>query len=232
MHHMFESHSITVLEASIGVDDPKALDNDHEYYGIVTSRLARLRAFTIKHLDDLGLFAEETPKMGVAIEEAHVNAAMHGNLERSSDLRDSDDRNAMVRDLEGHCNRKMHTRSVSIKVEMGLSEDMPQPELDDTIIKLTAETGDAPVSVEILDQFSMKVVSDAIESSHIQYVTFIIEDEGKGFKPEEVPDPTRIENLAKAHGRGLLLMHSFMDEVEYSEGGRRVELRKNVKSKD
>jgi len=228
---METSSTITFLEASIGVDNPDALKNDYEYYAIVTSRLARLRAFTIKHLDELGLFAEETPKMGVAIEEAQVNAAMHGNLERSSDLRDSDDRNAMVKDLEAKCNTEMHTRSVSIKVEMGLSEDMPQPELEDITIKLTAETGDAPVNVEVLDQFSMKVVSDTIKSSHIQYVRFIIEDEGKGFKPEEVPDPRQPENLAKAHGRGLLLMRSFMDAVEYSEGGRRVELRKNVESK-
>ncbi len=39
-----------------------------------------------------------------------------------------------------------------------------------------------------------------------------IQDEGEGFDPEEVPDPTAPENLLKASGRGLLLMRALVDE--------------------
>ena len=43
----------------------------------------------------------------------------------------------------------------------------------------------------------------------------IIADEGKGFVPEEVPDPLAPENLLKESGRGIFLMRTFMDEVHF-----------------
>jgi serine/threonine-protein kinase RsbW len=47
-------------------------------------------------------------------------------------------------------------------------------------------------------------------------------DEGKGFDPEDVPDPRYGENLYKTEGRGLLLMRSYMDVVEFNKQGNRV----------
>lgn len=49
-----------------------------------------------------------------------------------------------------------------------------------------------------------------------------IEDEGNGFRPEDVPDPTDPENLYREHGRGILLMNHYMDSVEYNQRGNRV----------
>lgn len=46
-----------------------------------------------------------------------------------------------------------------------------------------------------------------------------IEDEGAGFDPESVPDPTLAQNLELPHGRGLLLMRSFMEKVQFEEKG-------------
>jgi serine/threonine-protein kinase RsbW len=43
-----------------------------------------------------------------------------------------------------------------------------------------------------------------------------IKDEGKGFNPEEVPDPTSPENIFRDSGRGLYIMKSCMDEVSYN----------------
>jgi len=40
-----------------------------------------------------------------------------------------------------------------------------------------------------------------------------IADEGKGLDPEAVPDPLAPENLLKQSGRGIFLIHSFMDDV-------------------
>jgi serine/threonine-protein kinase RsbW len=51
-----------------------------------------------------------------------------------------------------------------------------------------------------------------------------IEDEGEGFERSSVPDPRLDENLEKLHGRGLLLMEEYMDEVQYSAGGRRIRM--------
>ena len=42
-----------------------------------------------------------------------------------------------------------------------------------------------------------------------------ITDEGRGFVPEEVPDPLAPENLLKESGRGIFLMRAFMDEVRF-----------------
>jgi serine/threonine-protein kinase RsbW len=42
-----------------------------------------------------------------------------------------------------------------------------------------------------------------------------IEDEGPGFNPADVPDPTTDEGRERPCGRGLLLINGFMDEVRY-----------------
>jgi serine/threonine-protein kinase RsbW len=51
-----------------------------------------------------------------------------------------------------------------------------------------------------------------------------IEDEGAGFDPQSVPDPRCAENLYKPHGRGLLLMRSYMDTVEHGKQGNKVHM--------
>ncbi len=53
---------------------------------------------------------------------------------------------------------------------------------------------------------------------------FTIEDEGEGFNVAEIPDPTNVENLFKASGRGVLIIHNIMDEVRYNERGNRLEM--------
>lgn len=42
-----------------------------------------------------------------------------------------------------------------------------------------------------------------------------IKDQGKGFDPETIPDPTQPENLLKDSGRGLFLMRFYMDELHF-----------------
>jgi serine/threonine-protein kinase RsbW len=53
-----------------------------------------------------------------------------------------------------------------------------------------------------------------------------VEDQGPGFHPEDVPDPTDDENLEKPSGRGLMLMREFMTRIEYSPKGNLVILEK------
>ena len=52
----------------------------------------------------------------------------------------------------------------------------------------------------------------------------VIEDQGPGFRRDEVPDPTCPENLERCCGRGILLMESYMDQVKWSNCGRRVKM--------
>ncbi len=53
-----------------------------------------------------------------------------------------------------------------------------------------------------------------------------ITDEGEGFNPEEVPDPTLEINIERPCGRGLLLMRGFMTEVQYHGRGNVVSMAK------
>jgi len=43
-----------------------------------------------------------------------------------------------------------------------------------------------------------------------------VEDEGQGFDPEGLPDPTAPENLLRPSGRGIFMMRQFADSIEYS----------------
>jgi serine/threonine-protein kinase RsbW len=68
-------------------------------------------------------------------------------------------------------------------------------------------------------QLTLKSSPDAIEIS--------VHDQGEGFNPEDVPDPTKDENLLKSSGRGIFFMRTFMDEVDWSirpNGGTTVRL--------
>ncbi len=54
-----------------------------------------------------------------------------------------------------------------------------------------------------------------------------ITDQGCGFDPDAVPDPTSDENIGRTSGRGVLLMKNFVDEIAYNEKGNSVELKKS-----
>jgi len=52
-----------------------------------------------------------------------------------------------------------------------------------------------------------------------------IEDEGKGFRPEDVPDPTSPENVERTNGRGVFLMKNLADEIQFNRKGNKVTLK-------
>lgn len=60
-------------------------------------------------------------------------------------------------------------------------------------------------------------------------LVFTIRDEGPGFDPGKLPDPTEPANLEKVSGRGVFLMRTFMDEVRYNTSGNEVTLVKHRK---
>lgn len=59
-----------------------------------------------------------------------------------------------------------------------------------------------------------------------QKVRIEIEDQGEGFQPGEVPDPTADENLERPCGRGIMLMRAFMSSITFNASGNRVILEK------
>jgi serine/threonine-protein kinase RsbW len=59
-------------------------------------------------------------------------------------------------------------------------------------------------------------------------VVLMVRDQGCGFCPDSVPDPTQDENLERPSGRGLMLMNSYMTKVRYSKTGNEVWLLKEA----
>ena len=59
-------------------------------------------------------------------------------------------------------------------------------------------------------------------------VAITVRDEGRGFDPSVLVDPTLRENLLITHGRGIYLMKTLMDEVSFEEGGAVVMMRKKA----
>jgi anti-sigma regulatory factor (Ser/Thr protein kinase) len=119
----------------------------------------------------------ESIRIGVALEEALLNAIFHGNLEVSSELRQEDER---------HYYRQAGERCGQF------------PYRDRRVV------------------FNFKMTHEEAR--------FSVEDEGQGFDLNKLPDPTDPENLDRIGGRGLFLVRTFMDEVQFNKKGNRVVL--------
>lgn len=118
-------------------------------------------------------------RVGIAVEEALLNALYHGNLEVSSELKERD---------PNQFEETARQRSVEEPYR------------------------------------NRRIYIDALVSR--EQARFVIRDEGPGFNPQTLPDPTDIANLEKPSGRGILLMRSFMDEISFNEQGNQVTLLK------
>ena len=77
------------------------------------------------------------------------------------------------------------------------------------------------VGAEFREQFVTKESDSA---------AFFITDEGSGFDPLDVPDPTAVENLERPCGRGLMLMKHYMSEVDFNERGNSVRMAKVMRN--
>lgn len=124
----------------------------------------------------------ELPRIGIALEEALLNACLHGNLSLDSTLRESGNGefDQLARQRSG--SEPWSSRRVCINADITPDE----------------------LRVEI-------------------------KDEGDGFDPAQLPDPTDPENLLKPHGRGVMMMKMFLDNVTWNEKGNSVTLIKRRK---
>lgn len=73
---------------------------------------------------------------------------------------------------------------------------------------------------------SREVLCTSIE--YPDSIKYIIQDEGCGFDPGEIPDPTDPENLLLMGGRGIMLIRTLMDRVEFNEQGNQITLYKEL----
>ena len=93
--------------------------------------------------------------------------------------------------------------------DLGLSND----QLSALLLAVTEATTNAIVHANKCDASKLVSVDAHIEDSKL---IVKVKDEGKGFDPSAIPDPTKPENLLKDSGRGVYLMKVYMDEVRYN----------------
>lgn len=118
-------------------------------------------------------------QIGMAIDEALVNAMHHGNLEVDSELRDNDESKYYDQIRQRKSEQPFADRRVSVQAEF----------------------------------------SD-------QHVCIQISDEGSGFDPSKIADPTTDENVRRVGGRGLFLIRAFMSQVVHNRIGNQITMTK------
>jgi serine/threonine-protein kinase RsbW len=62
-----------------------------------------------------------------------------------------------------------------------------------------------------------------------EQAVILVRDEGGGFAPDEIPDPTTPDRLRLPNGRGIMLMRAYMDDVRFRDNGREVRFMKRRK---
>jgi serine/threonine-protein kinase RsbW len=69
------------------------------------------------------------------------------------------------------------------------------------------------------NEFNTNLFVDVAVGDQPAEFCFNVKDQGKGFDFMNLPDPTAPENLLKENGRGIYLMKSLSDSVEFHESG-------------
>lgn len=93
--------------------------------------------------------------------------------------------------------------------DIGLSDE----KISSLLLAVTEATTNAIIHANKNDKNKLVKVDVTIHDSKL--VIKVI-DEGKGFDPAMIPDPTSPENLLKDSGRGVYLMRVYMDELKYN----------------
>lgn len=76
-----------------------------------------------------------------------------------------------------------------------------------------------------LDPKKTVTVTFSVSSDQVRIV---IADQGTGFDPSSVPDPTTDDHLEEPNGRGIMLMRAYMDEVSYNSRGNEICMIKRI----
>lgn len=87
------------------------------------------------------------------------------------------------------------------------------------LVAVTEATNNAIHHGNKLDPKKQVRISYTVDEEMIR---FIIQDEGTGFNPENIPDPTDPENIEKSNGRGVFLMRRLADFVAFEDNGTKV----------
>lgn len=155
-------------------------DNDLSLVPALAGHIREIIGARWKKFDETRLM-----QVGIAVQEALLNAMHHGNLEVSSKLREDD---------------------------------------TDAYRELLEQRRDDPTYRDRRVSVSLKISASEL--------SVVVRDEGPGFDPTVVADPTDPANLENVSGRGLYLIWTFMDRVSHNETGNEITMVKRLERAD
>jgi serine/threonine-protein kinase RsbW len=117
---------------------------------------------------------------------------------------------------------KVEEYTLALRQTLHLPEDL----YADILISLTEAVNNAIIHGNTCNQTKYVVINHIITNDCIK---FIVQDEGCGFAPEKIPDPTCNENIDKLGGRGVMIMRHLAQRVVFSKKGTCVEMQFNRK---
>src|SRR5262245_45384500 len=127
---------------------------------------------------------------------------------------------------EGWCCTNVRTASETSRVTEAVVAAMAAasyPETDQFAVRLALEEA-------VVNGVKHGHRGDPTKRVRVRYhvgaerVVAVVQDQGPGFDPSQVPDPLDLDNLEKSSGRGLLLMRSYLTSLRFNARGNRVTL--------
>ena len=100
-------------------------------------------------------------------------------------------------------------------------QKFPEDSFGNVLIAVTEAINNAIVHGNNND-VDKKIFVEVIDANNA--ISFLVSDEGAGFDFNNLPDPTAPENIEKPNGRGVFLMKSLADEVNFYNNGSKVEI--------
>ena len=91
--------------------------------------------------------------------------------------------------------------------------NLTDEQLANVLLAVTEATTNAIIHANKCDQSKMVTIDVKVSETKL---VVKVKDEGEGFDPAGIPDPTEPENLLNESGRGVYLMRVYMDNVEYN----------------
>ncbi len=113
-----------------------------------------------------------------------------------------------------------------LKVENYLRNAQHDMNIDETkfpdiLISLTEAVNNAILHGNNADESKKVEISMEGKTSG---VAISVTDEGKGFDPNEIPDPTAPENIECCGGRGVFIMSRLADKISFENNGSTVQM--------
>ncbi len=93
--------------------------------------------------------------------------------------------------------------------DIGIDEE----KMNGLMLSVTEATTNAIIHANKCDPNKLVKIDARIENGKL---IITVKDEGVGFDPARIPDPTEPDNLLKDSGRGVYLMRFYMDDLKYN----------------